>query len=72
VELYADESDEIQESKVVEMRKLVLKPMSLDDAIMEIDSSKNRFIVYRDASTENVSIIYVRDDGNYTLIETSS
>jgi putative sigma-54 modulation protein len=46
--------------------------MSLDDAIMEIDSSKNRFIVYRDSSTENVSIIYVRDDGNYTLIETSS
>jgi len=72
VELYTDESDEIQESKVVEMRKMVLKPMSLDDAIMEIDSSKNRFIVYRDSSTENVSIIYVRDDGNYTLIETSS
>lgn len=67
-----DDSDEVQESKVVEMRKIVLKPMSLDDAIMEIDSSKNRFIVYRDSSTENVSIIYVRDDGNYTLIETSS
>ena len=72
LEHYVDESDEVQESKVVEMRKIVLKPMSLDDAIMEIDSSKNRFIVYRDSSTENVSIIYVRDDGNYTLIETSS
>jgi putative sigma-54 modulation protein len=67
-----DDTDEVQESKVVEMRKMVLKPMSLDDAIMEIDSSRNRFIVYRDSSTENVSIIYVRDDGNYTLIETSS
>ena len=71
-EQYVDDSDEAQESKVVEMRRIVLKPMSLDDAIMEIDSSKNRFIVYRDSSTENVSIIYVRDDGNYTLIETSS
>ena len=71
-EQYVDDTDEVQESKVVEMRKMVLKPMSLDDAIMEIDSSRNRFIVYRDSSTENVSIIYVRDDGNYTLIETSS
>lgn len=71
-ESYMDELDEAQEAKVVEMRKIVLKPMSLDDAIMEIDSSRNRFIVYRDSSTENVSIIYVRDDGKYALIETSS
>jgi putative sigma-54 modulation protein len=70
-ELY-DEMDEMQETRIVEMKKVILKPMSVDDAIMEIDSSKNRFIVYRDSSTENVSIIYVRDDGKYTLIETSS
>jgi putative sigma-54 modulation protein len=71
-EAYSDEIDEAQEARIVEMKKVILKPMSLDDAIMEIDSSKNRFIVYRDSSTENVSIIYVRDDGKFTLIETSS
>ena len=66
------EEDEVQETKIVEVKKVTLKPMSLDDAIMEIDSSRNRFVVYRDSSTENVSIIYVRDDGKYSLIETSS
>jgi putative sigma-54 modulation protein len=71
-ESYADDMDEVQETRIVEMKKVILKPMSVDDAIMEIDSSKKRFIVYRDSSTENVSIIYVRDDGKYTLIETSS
>lgn len=71
-EMYSDTMDEIQEAKVVETKKIVLKPMSLDDAIMEIDSSKNHFVVYRDSSTENVSIIYVRDDGKYALIETTS
>lgn len=70
-EQYLDE-DEAQEAKIVEVKKVTLKPMSLDDAIMEIDSSRNRFVVYRDSSTENVSIIYVRDDGKYSLIETSS
>ncbi|HVO66865.1 MAG TPA: ribosome-associated translation inhibitor RaiA [Syntrophales bacterium] len=69
-EQYSDE-DEVQ-AKIVEVKKVTLKPMSLDDAIMEIDSSRNRFVVYRDSSTENVSIIYVRDDGKYSLIETSS
>lgn len=67
-----DDMDEIQETRIVEMRKVVLKPMSIEDALMEIDSSKNRFVVYRDSSTEAVSIIYVRDDGKYALIETSS
>lgn len=71
-EAYPDDMDESQESKIVEMRKVVLKPMSLEDAIMEIDMSRNRFVVYRDSSTERVSIIYVRDDGKYALIETSS
>jgi putative sigma-54 modulation protein len=67
-----DDMDEIQETRIVEMRKVVLKPMSIEDALMEIDSSKNRFVVYRDSSTETVSIIYIRDDGKYALIETSS
>jgi putative sigma-54 modulation protein len=70
--VYPDDIDEAQEVRIVEMRKVVLKPMSLEDAIMEIDISRNRFVVYRDSSTENVSIIYVRDDGKYALIETSS
>ena len=71
-EVYPDDADEAQEVRIVEMRKVVLKPMSLEDAIMEIDISRNRFVVYRDSSTENVSIIYVRGDGKYALIETSS
>ena len=70
-EVYQDD-DEAQEARIVEMRKVVLKPMSLEDAIMEIDVTRNRFVVYRDSSTEKVSIIYVRDDGKYALIETSS
>jgi len=65
------ESEEEQEAKLVETRKVVLKPMSLDDAVMEMDVSRQRFIIYRDSSSENVSLIYRRDDGKYALIETS-
>lgn len=59
-------------SKVAKTQKIILEPMSLDDAILEMDGSKNRFIVYRDSSSENVSILYRRDDGRYLLIETNS
>jgi putative sigma-54 modulation protein len=67
-----DEEEETTASKVAETRKIVLKPMSLDEAVMEMEGSNTRFIIYRDSSSENVSLVYRRDDGNYALIETNS
>jgi putative sigma-54 modulation protein len=67
----AEESEDIKDIKLVETRKMVLDPMSVDDAVMKMETSKNRFIVYRDSSTEQVSVIYRREDGKYGLIETN-
>ncbi|GEM_PF-28168 len=69
---YEDLGEDLEHSKVVEMRKVVLNPMSLEDAIMEMESSKNRFILYRNFSSEKVNLIYRREDGNYVLIEALS
>jgi putative sigma-54 modulation protein len=70
-ELAGEEGDESPESKVVETRKIVLKPMSIEDAVMEMETSKNRFVIYRDSSTENVNVIYRREDGKFALMEIS-
>jgi putative sigma-54 modulation protein len=67
-----EEEEETTASKIAETRKIVLKPMSLDEAVMEMEGSKTHFIIYRDSSSENVSVVYRRDDGNYSLIETNS
>jgi len=66
-----EEGEELPETKVVEIRKIVLKPMSIDDAVMEMETTKNRFVIYRDSSTENVNVIYRREDGKFTLLEIS-
>ena len=58
--------------RVAKTTKIILESMFLDDAVMKMDESKDRFIVYRDSSSENVSILYRRDDGKYLLIETNS
>ena len=71
VESPGEESEELPETKVVETRKIVLKPMSIDDAVMEMETTKNRFVIYRDSFTENVNVIYRRDDGKFTLMEIS-
>ncbi|MDD5711654.1 MAG: ribosome-associated translation inhibitor RaiA [Smithellaceae bacterium] len=68
----AEEAEEAPGVKVVETRKMVLEPMSMDDALLEMETTRNKFIIYRDSSTESVSLLYRRDDGKYALIETNS
>jgi putative sigma-54 modulation protein len=58
--------------RVVETRKIVLKPMSLEEAIIEMEGTRNRFVIYRDANSENISVVYRRDDGNFALLEANS
>jgi len=67
----SDEEVEAEDDRprIVETRKIILQPMSLDDAVLALDSSRNQFFIYRDISSENVSVLYRRDDGEYVLIE---
>jgi len=44
------------------------KPMTLDEAILEMDKSKD-YLVYRDAETDRVSVLLRRRDGNFDLVE---
>lgn len=66
-----DEEGEEDRPRIVETRKIILQPMSLDDAVLALDSSRNPFYIYRDISSENVTVLYRRDDGQYVLIESS-
>ncbi len=67
----AEEGEESTDSKVVEEHKVVLEAMSIDDAVLEMETTKNRFVIYRDSSTENVNVIYRREDGKFALLEIS-
>jgi ribosome hibernation promoting factor len=44
------------------------KPMTLDEAILEMDRSRD-YLVYRDAETDKVSVLLRRRDGNFDLVE---
>jgi putative sigma-54 modulation protein len=43
--------------------------MSIDDAALQVDSRAESFVVFRNAETDAVSILYKRKDGNLGLIE---
>jgi putative sigma-54 modulation protein len=44
------------------------KPMTLDEALMEMDKSRD-YLVYRDAETDRVSVLLRRRDGHFDLVE---
>jgi putative sigma-54 modulation protein len=45
------------------------KPMTLEEAMLELDGSDREYVVYRDADRECVSVLLRRRDGNFDLIE---
>jgi putative sigma-54 modulation protein len=46
-----------------------IKPMSVDDAALRLESGTEAFVVFRDAESEGVNILYRRKDGRFALIE---
>ncbi len=68
--VYAAESFESEaEPTVVKMENYFAKPMSVDEAVMQLDLTNREFFVFTNASNNRVSVIYRRKDGNYGLIE---
>jgi putative sigma-54 modulation protein len=55
--------------RIVRATRYAVKPMSLEDAALRVESTSEAFIVFRNAETDAVSILYRRTDGNYGLIE---
>ncbi|MEM7050697.1 MAG: ribosome-associated translation inhibitor RaiA [Acidobacteriota bacterium] len=62
---------EVQEDnrpRVIRSTNLVIKPMGVEEAVLQLDSGKNDFLVFRELDSEQVQVIYKRKDGNYGLI----
>ncbi|MDY6862509.1 MAG: ribosome-associated translation inhibitor RaiA [Thermodesulfobacteriota bacterium] len=55
--------------QVIKTDKFFVKPMTLEEATMQMDLSDNNFLVFIEAKSEKVEVIYRRNDGNYGLIE---
>ncbi|HYC60168.1 MAG TPA: ribosome-associated translation inhibitor RaiA [Thermoanaerobaculia bacterium] len=54
--------------RIVKTNNIQIRPMSIEEAALRLDDSKNEFIVFRDIDTDKVSVIYKRQDGNLGLI----
>ena len=64
----AQSIEETQEPVVIKTKSFSMKPMSVEEAVMQMELLHKDFLVYTEASTENINVVYRRKDGNYGLI----
>ena len=58
-----------RERRIVKSKRFAIEPMFEEDAISRMEELGHRFFVYVSAETEAVAILYLRDDGDYGVIE---
>lgn len=65
---YQPKEDDI-ESKIVRTKRFAMKPMSNEEAVLQMELLGHNFFVYMNADTNEVNVVYKRKDNNYGLIE---
>ena len=56
---------------IVKTKQFSVKPMSADEAVLQLELIGHDFFVFRNADSDEVNVVYRRRDGNYGLIEPS-
>ena len=70
-EMKFEELESIEEKEeIVKRKKIEMKPMSEEEAIMQMDLVDHDFFVYKDIDTKKTNVIYKRQEGTYGIIET--
>ncbi len=69
----SDESDISEEEiSVVRKKQIPLKPVSIEEAILQMEMTGHKFYMFVNADTNLINVVYVRDDGAYGLLEPST
>lgn len=61
--------EDLDRPKVVRTKRFAMKPMPIEEAILQMELLGHSFFVFSNGDTEEVNVVYKRKDGNYGLIE---
>ncbi|HIU48760.1 MAG TPA: sigma 54 modulation/S30EA ribosomal C-terminal domain-containing protein, partial [Candidatus Avimonoglobus intestinipullorum] len=64
-----DEPEDDSEFKIVKRKRFHVKPMSPEEAVLQMNLLGHNFFVFRNQDTDEMNVVYKRKDGNYAIIE---
>ena len=59
----------LEEPQIVRTKQFAVKPMTAEEAVLQLELVGHDFFVFRDADSDEVNIVYRRRQGGYGLIE---
>ena len=68
-EVNVEDSESEKIAKIVRTKRFAIKPMSVEEAAMQMNLLGHNFFVFANDSTNKVNVLYKRKDGNFGLIE---
>lgn len=68
---FETEDDIVEETEyeLVRTKNISVKPQSVDEAILQMNMLGHKFYMFRNAENNSVSVVYLRNDGGYGLIQ---
>lgn len=65
------DEEEDNELSLVRKKQVSLKPISASEAILQMEMTGHKFFMFLNADTDEINVVYARDDGAYGLLEPS-
>ncbi len=69
-EIDLEDSLEADDQEVLKRKKIEMKPMDEEEAILQMQMLGHSFFVFKNVDTDSICVLYVRKDGSYGIIET--
>ena len=67
--LHTQEEDDSEEYRIIRTKHFFVKPVSVDEAILQMNMLNHQFFMFRNESNGEINVVYKRKDGNYGLLE---
>ena len=67
-DLIAVEFEEAEEQTIKEHKRFLIKPMTIEEASLQMELIDHPFFVFRNVETGHTEVLYKRDDGHYGLL----
>lgn len=71
-EAFTDTVEEQAEYNVIRHKSFRVQPMSVDEAILQMNMLGHSFFVFQNAENGGIDIVYRREDGDYAVLEPST
>ena len=63
------EEEKEDANKIVKRKSIEVKPMSEEEAVLQMELLEHQFYIFKDAETNKTAVVYKRKEGNYGIIE---